>query len=60
MVYILIAFGAYKNGITGWEAGNTDLGFWWTVIGVQLTIAGLGALFGTWIHTFHDEGHHSH
>lgn len=57
VIYILIAFGAYKNGMAGWVEGHTDLGFWWTVIGVLLTIAGLGALIGTWIHTWHEEAH---
>lgn len=52
VVYILVAFGAYKNGMAGWAAGHSDLGFWWTVIGGLLTIAGLGALVGTWIHAW--------
>jgi len=52
VVYILFAFGAYKTGMAGWTAGHSDLGFWWTVIGVLLTIAGLGALLGTWIHAW--------
>ena len=54
VIYILFAFGAYKNGMAGWAAGHSDLGFWWTVIGVLLTIAGLGALLGTWIHAWSD------
>lgn len=59
VVYILFAFGAYKTGMDGWTAGHADLGFWWTVIGVLLTIAGVGALLGTWIHAWahHDEDH---
>lgn len=52
VIYLLIAFGAYKNGMGGWTQGHSDLGFWWTVIGVLLTIAGLGALVGTWIHAW--------
>lgn len=54
VIYILFAFGAYKNGMAGWSEGHSDLGFWWTVIGVLLTIAGLGALLGTWIHAWSD------
>ena len=52
VIYILFAFGAYKNGMAGWSEGHSDLGFWWTVIGVLLSIAGLGALLGTWIHAW--------
>ena len=51
VVYLGIAFGAYRNAGAGWEAGYPDLGFWWTVIASLLGIAGLGALIGTWIHT---------
>jgi len=51
VVYLVIAFGAYRRASTGWDAGHADLGFWWTVIGVLLTVAALGALIGTWIHT---------
>ncbi len=51
VVYLGIAFGAYRNASSGWEAGHADLGFWWTVIGVLLTIAALGALIGTYLHT---------
>jgi hypothetical protein len=54
VIYVLFAFGAYKNGVDGWAGGHSDLGFWWTVIGVLLTIAGLGALLGTWIHAWAD------
>ena len=54
VIYILFAFGAYKNGMAGWGEGHSDLGFWWTVIGVLLSIAGLGALLGTWIHAWAD------
>jgi hypothetical protein len=49
--YLGIAFGAYRNASSGWDAGHADLGVWWTVIGAILTIAALGALIGTWIHT---------
>lgn len=51
VVYLGIAFGAYRNASSGWAAGHADLGFWWTVIGILLTIAALGALIGTWLHT---------
>ena len=51
VLYLVIAFGAYSRASTGWEEGHPDIGFWWTVIAVLLTIAALGALIGTWIHT---------
>jgi hypothetical protein len=57
--YLLIAMGAFKNGIEGWHAGHSDLGVWWTVIGGLLTIAGFGALIGTWIHGWSEQRHHN-
>lgn len=51
IVYLVIAFGALTRANAGWAAGYSDLGFWWTVIAVILTIAAGGALIGTWIHT---------
>ena len=51
VLYLVIAFGAYSKAGAGWEAGHSDLGFWWTVVGALLTIAALGALIGTWLHT---------
>lgn len=51
VLYLVIAFGAFSRASAGWAAGHADLGFWWTVVAVLLTIAALGALIGTWIHT---------
>ncbi|MDE3003787.1 MAG: hypothetical protein OXU33_07160 [Gemmatimonadota bacterium] len=51
VVYLGIAFGALNRASAGWETGYSDIGFWWTVIAVLLTIAACGALIGTWIHT---------
>jgi len=51
ILYLGIAFGAYREASAGWEAGFSDLGVWWTVVAALLTIAALGALIGTWIHT---------
>jgi hypothetical protein len=51
VVYIVIAFAAFSRASSGWEAGHSDIGFWFTVVGVFLSIAALGALIGTWIHT---------
>lgn len=50
-IYLVIAFGAFRRATAGWSEGHADLGFWWTVIAVLLTIAALGALIGTWLHT---------
>jgi len=50
--YILIAFGAFRNGLQGFSMDHTDLGVWWSVIGGLLSIAALGALLGTWIHAW--------
>lgn len=55
VVYLGIAFGAFRQASAGWATGYTDLGFWWTVIAVILSIAAGGALIGTWIHTKESE-----
>jgi hypothetical protein len=60
VLYLVIAFGAYSRASAGWEAGQGDIGFWWTVIAVLLTIAALGALIGTWIHTQGSSGRSAH
>jgi hypothetical protein len=49
--YLVLAFAAYSRARAGWDAGHSDIGFWFTVIGELQTIAALGALIGTWIHT---------
>ena len=51
VVWLGMAFLGFLNGGAGWDAGHSDLGFWWTVIAGLLAITGLGALIGTWIHT---------
>jgi len=51
VVYLVIAYGAYRRASGGWADGHADLGVWWAVIGGLLTIAALGALIGTWLHT---------
>ena len=42
---------AFTKSTGNWLQGNSDLGLWWAVIASLLGIAGLGALFGTLIHT---------
>ena len=51
VVWLGMSILAFRNSSAGWDAGHSDLGFWWTVIAGLLAIAGLGALIGTWIHT---------
>jgi len=56
VAWLGMAYGAYRNASLGWDAGHSDLGFWWTVIAGILAIAGFSALIGTWIHTRPSEG----
>jgi hypothetical protein len=51
IVWLVFVFVAFRRSAEGWAAGNGDIGFWWAVIAVLLTIASLAALVGTWIHT---------
>lgn len=46
-----LAFGAYRRARAGWAVDHPDVGVWWSVIAGFLTIAALGALIGTWLHT---------
>ncbi len=50
-VLLALAAGAARTAMLGWGGDHTDVGFWWTVIAGFLTIAGLGAVVGTAIHT---------
>jgi len=51
VVYAVLSGLAFTSATRNWFVGNSDLGFWWAVIGTLLGIAGLGALLGTWFHT---------
>ena len=51
LVLLALAAGAARTAMLGWGGDHTDVGFWWTVIAGFLTIAGLGAVVGTAIHT---------
>ncbi len=55
VAYLGLAFIAIRKASAGWATGFEDLGFWWTVIAVILTIAACGALGGTWLHTRESE-----
>lgn len=50
IVWLGLAYGAFQNSSAGWDAGQSDVGFWWSVIAGLLTIAALGALVGTTLH----------
>ena len=50
IVWLGLAFGAFRTSSAGWSEGHSDIGVWWGVIGALLTIAALGALIGTAIH----------
>ena len=50
IAWLGLAFGAFKNSSAGWGANASDLGFWWGVIGVFLTLAATVAFVGTTIH----------
>jgi hypothetical protein len=50
IVWLGLAFGAFRTSSAGWAEGHSDIGFWWGVIAALLTIAALGALAGTAIH----------
>lgn len=51
IVWIGLAFGAFRRSMAGWDAGQSDIGFWWAVIAAFLAIAAAGALVGTVLHT---------
>ena len=56
LLYFVIAYGAFARAGAGWDAGHSDIGFWWTVIALFLALAALSALAGTWIHTQERKG----
>ncbi len=51
VIILVLAGFTFQDSATGWSEGHSDIGFWWAVITVLLTIAGCGAVIGTWIHT---------
>lgn len=46
-IWLIFAFFAFRSSQAGWQAGHSDLGFWWAVITGFLTIAATVALVGT-------------
>lgn len=51
VVWIGLTVGAARRSLAGWNAGQTDISFWWAVIAGFLGIAAVAALVGTMIHT---------
>jgi hypothetical protein len=51
VIWLGLAFISLTKANAGWATGYEDIGFWWTVIAVLLTVAAGGAIIGTWIHT---------
>jgi len=49
--YVVLVVLAFGHSSQAWQAGQADLGFWWSVIGTLLGIAGTGAVVGSWLHT---------
>jgi hypothetical protein len=49
--YVVLAYAAFTRASTGAAAGHGDIAFWFSVVGVFLSIASLAAFIGTWIHT---------
>lgn len=51
IVWLLFAAYAFGRSSAGWSMAASDLGFWWSVVGVLFTLAAGAALVGTWLHT---------
>jgi len=51
VLYLGLAFQAFRFSAQGRAMGGDDLAFWWGVIATLLSIAATGALVGTLIHT---------
>jgi hypothetical protein len=56
VVIFVIAFAAYTRASAGWDAGHSDIGFWWTIIALFLALVALSAMAGTLIHTQDSKG----
>ncbi len=41
----------FKDSLVGWSNGHSDVGFWWSIITLFLTLGGCSAIVGTYIHT---------
>jgi len=53
--FIAMVFYSFNVSRAGWAANQSDVGFWWAVIGGFLTVAAVGAIVGTWVHSQPDQ-----
>lgn len=53
VIAALAAWGIW-SGVSGFQAGQQDVGFWYTVMGVFLALAAGAVFIGTRIHTRRD------
>jgi len=51
IIWLGLAFAAFNSAANGWALDRPDWGFWWSVVGALLAIAGTGSLVGTYINT---------
>ena len=51
VAWLGMAFLAFRRALSGWDVGYGDVGVWWSIIATLLTIAAVGAIVGTLIHT---------
>jgi len=51
LLWLVLAFVAFRRSTAGSETGHPDLTLWWGVIAVLLTIAATGALIGGYLHS---------
>ena len=51
LVILALATVMLGDSLEGWNNGYADIGFWWGIITLFLTIGGVSAIVGTLIHT---------
>lgn len=56
VLWLGMAFIAFRRALSGWDVGHGDVGVWWTIIAVLLAIAAGGAIVGTLLHTRRSTG----
>ena len=53
IVWLVFAAVAFRNSAAGWSAEASDIGFWWTIIGIFLTLAAGGGR-GVLVQIYHN------
>ncbi len=51
LLWLAFASAAFIRSAHGWSSGASDIGLWFAVVGVFLTIAAGAAFVGTYLHT---------